>query len=38
MEARMHRDKRLDVSGEIPFDPRHLILGCFKPVCTMGRV
>ena len=36
-EARMHEDKRLEVSGEIPFDPKRLILGCFKPVYTMGR-
>ena len=36
-EAKMHEDKRLEVSGEIPFDPKRLILGCFKPVYTMGR-
>ena len=36
-EARMHADKVLEVSGEIPFDPKRLILGCFKPVYTMGR-
>jgi hypothetical protein len=33
----MHEDKRLEVSGEIPFDPKRLILGCFKRVYTMGR-
>jgi uncharacterized protein YbaA (DUF1428 family) len=33
----MHEDKVLEVSGEIPFDPKRLILGCFKPVYTMGR-
>jgi len=33
----MHADKRLDVSGEIPFDPKRLILGCFRPIHTMGR-
>jgi hypothetical protein len=27
----------LEVSGEIPFDPKRLILGCFKPVYSMGR-
>jgi uncharacterized protein YbaA (DUF1428 family) len=36
-EAKMHKDNRLEVSGEIPFDARRLILGCFKPVYTMGR-
>ena len=36
-EARMHEDKRLEPSGEIPFDPKRLILGCFKPLYTMGR-
>ena len=33
----MHDDKRFEISGEIPFDPRRLILGCFKPIHTMGR-
>ena len=36
-EAKMHEDERLEVSGEIPFDPKRLILGCFKPLYTMGR-
>lgn len=36
-EARMHEDGALDVSDEIPFDAGRLILGCFKPICTMGR-
>ena len=36
-EARMREDKRFEVAGEIPFDPRRLILGCFKPIYTMGR-
>ena len=36
-EARMHEDGALDVSGEIPFDARRLIVGCFAPICTMGR-
>jgi uncharacterized protein YbaA (DUF1428 family) len=36
-EARMHDDGVLDVVGEIPFDAQRLILGCFKPICTMGR-
>ena len=36
-EEKMRNDKRFDVTGEIPFDPRRLILGCFKPIYTMGR-
>ena len=36
-EAKMHEDNALDVSGEIPFDPKRLILGCFQPIHTMGR-
>ena len=36
-EARMHEDKRFEIFGEIPFDPKRLILGCFKPIHTMGR-
>ena len=36
-EAKMRDDKRFEISGEIPFDPKRLILGCFKPIHTMGR-
>jgi uncharacterized protein YbaA (DUF1428 family) len=36
-EAKMREDERFEVSGEIPFDPKRLILGCFKPLHTMGR-
>lgn len=36
-EARMHADGALEVTGEIPFDPKRLILGCFKPIFTVGR-
>jgi uncharacterized protein YbaA (DUF1428 family) len=36
-EAKMQDDKRFEPSGEIPFDPKRLILGCFKPMYTMGR-
>jgi uncharacterized protein YbaA (DUF1428 family) len=36
-EARMHSDNALDVAGEIPFDANRMILGCFKPLSTMGR-
>jgi uncharacterized protein YbaA (DUF1428 family) len=37
-EARMHEDPRMDSAGEPPFDPSRLILGCFQPVFSMGRV
>jgi hypothetical protein len=33
----MHEDKRFEVSGEIPFDARRLIYGCFQPIHTMRR-
>jgi uncharacterized protein YbaA (DUF1428 family) len=36
-ENRMHEDGVLDVIGDIPFDAQRLILGCFTPICTMGR-
>jgi uncharacterized protein YbaA (DUF1428 family) len=36
-EARMHEDGVLDTAGEPPFDSSRLILGCFSPICTMGR-
>jgi uncharacterized protein YbaA (DUF1428 family) len=36
-EAKMHEDPRFEVSGEIPFDPKRLILGCFQPIHSMGR-
>jgi hypothetical protein len=36
-EEKMREDKCLEVSGEIPFDPKRLTLGCFKPLYTMGR-
>jgi uncharacterized protein YbaA (DUF1428 family) len=36
-EARMRDDKRFEMPAEIPFDPRRLILGCFRPIHTMGR-
>ncbi len=37
-EARMLQDRRFEVSGEIPFDPKRLIYGCFAPIHVMGRV
>ena len=36
-EEKMHQDPRFEISGEIPFDPRRMILGCFKPFHIMGR-
>jgi len=36
-EAGMRVDKRFEATGEIPFDPRRLILGCFRPIHVMGR-
>ncbi len=37
VEAKMHDDPRFEISGEIPFDARRLIYGCFAPILTMGR-
>jgi len=37
VEAKMHDDKRFEIAGEIPFDARRLIYGCFAPIHTMGR-
>jgi uncharacterized protein YbaA (DUF1428 family) len=36
-EAKMHKDKRMDTSGQPPFDAKRLILGCFEPIFSMGR-
>ena len=36
-ETQMHADNALDASGGIPFDAGRMILGCFKPISTMGR-
>jgi uncharacterized protein YbaA (DUF1428 family) len=36
-EAKMHEDAPLEVPSEIPFDSKRFILGCFKPIYTMGR-
>ncbi|HEY7687255.1 MAG TPA: DUF1428 domain-containing protein [Dongiaceae bacterium] len=37
VEAKMHEDKRFEISGEIPFDAKRLIYGCFAPIHVMGR-
>jgi len=31
-EAAMHADGSLEVEGEVPFDAKRLILGCFAPL------
>jgi len=36
-EQKMRTDPRAEPSGEIPFDNRRLILGCFAPLFVMGR-
>jgi len=36
-EAKMHEDKRFEVSGETPFDAKRLIYGGFQPIHAMGR-
>jgi uncharacterized protein YbaA (DUF1428 family) len=36
-EEKMHRDPRMEVTGDIPFDARRMILGCFRPIHVMGR-
>ena len=36
-EEKMHRDPRMEIKGEIPFDPSRLILGGFRPLHVMGR-
>jgi uncharacterized protein YbaA (DUF1428 family) len=36
-EEKMHQDERMDTAGAPPFDAKRLILGCFEPICTMGR-
>ncbi|MGJ5181549.1 DUF1428 domain-containing protein [Bradyrhizobium oligotrophicum] len=36
-EARMRDDERFAMPDDIPFDPKRLILGCFKPIHVMGR-
>lgn len=33
----MREDESLEVAGEIPFDPRRPILGCFEPLYAIGR-
>ena len=37
-EERMHKEPRMDESGQPPFDAKRLILGCFAPIFSMGRI
>ncbi len=37
VEAKMREDARFEIAGEIPFDAKRLIYGCFEPIHTMGR-
>ncbi len=37
VEAKMREDARFEIAGEIPFDAKRLILGCFTPILAMGR-
>ena len=36
-EEKMHQDPRMEISGEIPFDPKRLIFDCFTPIHVTGR-
>ena len=36
-EEKMHQDPRMEITGDIPFDAKRMILGCFAPIFTMGR-
>jgi uncharacterized protein YbaA (DUF1428 family) len=36
-EEKMHRDPRMAMTGDMPFDARRLIVGCFMPIHVMGR-
>lgn len=36
-EASMETDERFDIPGDLPFDPKRLIIGTFNPIFRMGR-
>lgn len=36
-EVAIRTDSRMDIPDDVPFDPRRLIQGCFRPFQTMGR-
>ena len=36
-EEKMHQDPRMEMTDDMPFDARRLIVGCFTPIHTMGR-
>ena len=33
----MHQDPRMEMTGDMPFDAKRLIVGCFTPIHVMGR-
>lgn len=36
-EEKMHQDPRMEMTADMPFDAKRLIVGCFIPIHTMGR-
>ena len=36
-EEKMHQDPRMEMTADMPFDAKRLIVGCFKPIHVMGR-
>jgi uncharacterized protein YbaA (DUF1428 family) len=36
-EEKMHQDPRMEMTSDMPFDAKRLILGCFTPIHMMGR-
>jgi uncharacterized protein YbaA (DUF1428 family) len=36
-EAAIRTDPRFDLPDEVPFDPRRIILGAFRPILVSGR-
>ncbi|WP_044564584.1 DUF1428 domain-containing protein [Azospirillum sp. B4] len=38
VEAKMGEDTRFNIPGDMPFDAKRLIYGCFSPLHIMGRV
>ena len=36
-EEKMHQEPRMEMTDNMPFDARRLIMGCFTPIHTMGR-
>jgi uncharacterized protein YbaA (DUF1428 family) len=36
-EEKMHQDARMEMTADMPFDAKRLIMGCFTPLHVMGR-